>query len=251
MSRFFHHPATRAGIASLTVLLLAACGQDEPPPAASPQAVEKADPAPAPAQPPARTATPAAAPPPPVAAKPVMKLRKSADAPFACDLLTPAEMGLLLEQKNIEVFDYTQTRRENGTWSDSTCLFAYGKEKDPDKIGMDSQFIRIDVYTDASLQAAEWGPLQDQWEHRARHEADGGGLHLHDQAWAVWVESDHPPDPALLVRQGEVMFEVSYFPPSSSPGTPETRAQIESIARTLLDRLDAVDRRRGANASGR
>lgn len=213
------HPPYRVlgqlGLAALSLAVLAACSGKEH--AATPNPPEahieenKTAPEPSPANSPAQ---PVATPAPVTHAAPRMKHRASHEAPLACDLITAGEVGLLLEKKDVELFDHTEKRRQNGTWTDSACLFAYGKDKDPDKIGLDSEFVRIDVYTDASLQEADWGPLNEQWQYRTGRQFDGSGLQLHPHAFAAWVDSDHPPDPALLVRQGDVMFEISYYPPA-------------------------------------
>ncbi len=211
-----------AGIASL-----AACS-DTPAPA----------PVPEPAAPPAAEAQPE----PPPAATPAepsrVRVRTSAEAPFACDVLNEEELGRVLPDAPT-IIDVTAARRAYGMAVESACLFAFGSNRDPEKIDLDSRFIRVDLYTDASFRAAGHGALQDQWTYRVR---DGSTVfHLHDTALAAWVDSEHPPDPALIVRQGEVMYDIAQYPAASDQGSPERKAQVEEIARLYLGKLDAND----------
>ncbi len=212
--------ALLAGLASL-----AAC-RDEPapapPPAAEPAAV--AEPA------------PAAAPAPTEPSR--VRVLSSTEAPFACDVLTDADLAPILG-KDVEILDVTEQRRKYGMSVESACLFAFGENRDPEKINLDSKFVRVDIYTDAAFRAAGHGALEDQWRYRVR---DGSTVfHLHDTALAAWVESEHPPDPALIVRQGEVMYDLAYYPATSNPGNPERNAPIEEIARLFLSKLEAGD----------
>lgn len=166
-----------------------------------------------------------------------MKQLSSDEAPFACDLLTAEAVASVVGNEfGVEVFDATQKRRDEGIWTDSTCLFGFGENKDIQKLNLKSRFVRVDVYTEASLQQAGWGSLQEQWMVRSNH--NQSRFNFHDGVWAAWVESDHPPDPALLIRQGEVMFELAHYPPRSSAKDSERNAQIERVAKILLDKRD-------------
>lgn len=158
-------------------------------------------------------------------------LLRSAEAPFACDALTVEDVEKVMDAETV-TFDVTEKRRANGAAVESSCLFAYGEDKNPDSIRLKAKFISLDVYTDVSVRAAGWGPLHGQWMRRS--EENGKRFKLMDDVWAAWVDSDHPPDPALLVWKGEVMFEIAYFPPSSSVGTKEGNAKIEQLARILV-----------------
>lgn len=210
--------------ATLAFSLLAGCDGESKVQPAEPAPVSE-EPAPTPPPKPVREVQPS------------MQARVSQEAPFACDTLTPEEVGAIVGVET-ESLDWSQTRREEGTWTDSTCLYAYGENRDPNRLNLKSKFIRVDVYTEASLQAAGWGALHDQW--MTRTQWNERRFPFHDGAWAAWVESDHPPDPALLIRQGELMFEIAHYPPTSSQGNEEANAQIESIARILLERQDRI-----------
>lgn len=160
-----------------------------------------------------------------------MRILASEDAPFACDTLSAGDIENIIGAET-EVFDVSEKRKSAGAAVDSTCLYAYGEDKNPDSIRLKAKFVRVDVYTDANIKAAGWGTLHEEWLRRS--EDNKRRFDLIEGVWAAWVDSDHPPDPALLVRQGDVMFEVAYFPPSSSPGTREENAKIEKIAATLI-----------------
>ncbi len=214
-----------AGIASL-----AACGGTP-------------EPATAPAAPPVQAEV---QPDPPAAAAPRepsrVRVRTSVEAPFACDVLSEEELARVLPDQPT-IIDVTAQRRAYGMAVENACLFAFGSNRDPDKIDLDSRFIRVDLYTDASFRAAGHGALQDQWTYRVR---DGSTVfHLHETALAAWVDSEHPPDPALIVRQGEVMYDIAQYPAASDQGSPERKAQVEDIARLFLGKLDAAEA--GAN----
>ena len=224
--------AQHAGIAALSALLLAACGGGSD--AVAPESGVAVQEAPQPAvQEPVAEAPPA-----PAATTPGMRQLSSDQAPFACDLLSAEDVAGVVGAET-EVFDVTQKRREEGIWSESTCLFGYGENKDPHKLNLKSRFIRVDVYTDASLRNAGWGSLHDQWA--TRTELDARRVPFEDGVWAAWVESDHPPDPALLVRQGDVMYEIAHYPPRSSQGDAEKNAQIERLTRILLARQQQAE----------
>lgn len=197
---------------------------------------------PAPAPPPAPTPAVAPAPadePAPAPAEPSrVRVRTSVEAPFACDVLTLEELTPILGDE-VTILDATAERKNLGMAVESACMYAFGTNRDPAKLDLDSRFIRVDIYTDASFRAAGHGALQDQWTYRVR---DGSGVFLlHDTALASWVESEHPPDPALIVRQGEVMYDLAQYPPVSDRGSPERKAQVEDIARLFLAKLDASD----------
>jgi len=173
-----------------------------------------------------------------------VRVRTSAEAPFACDVLSEEELGRVLPDEPT-IIDVTTQRRAYGMAVESACLFAFGRNRDPARIDLDSRFIRVDLYTDASFRAAGHGALQDQWSYRVR---DGSTVfHLHDTALAAWVDSEHPPDPALIVRQGEVMYDIAQYPAASDQGSPERKAQVEEIALLFLGKLDADEDDAGAN----
>lgn len=166
-----------------------------------------------------------------------MKQLSSNEAPFACDLLTADDVASVVGNEfGVEVFDATQKRRDDGIWTDSTCLYGFGENKDIQKLSLKSRFVRVDVYTEASLQQAGWGSLQEQWMVRSNY--NQSRFDFHDGAWVAWVESDHPPDPALLIRQGEVMLELAHYPPRSSSKDSERNRQIERIAKILLEKRE-------------
>lgn len=218
-----------AGGVVLSTVLLAGCAQ-EPDVPVPPKDVAQSRPEAPPPEP--------SAPEVPVAeAVTGMKQLSSNEAPFACDLLTAEDIaGVVGGGAGVDVFDATQKRRDDGTWTDSTCLFGFGENKDIHKLNLKSRFVRVDVYTEASLQQAGWGSLQDQWMVRSNY--NQSRFDFRDGVWAAWVESDHPPDPALLIRQGEVMFELAHYPPRSSAKDSERNQQIERIARILLDKRE-------------
>lgn len=165
-----------------------------------------------------------------------MKFMASNEAPFACDTLTAEDVEGVIGAET-EVFDITEKRKVIRVAVESACLYAYGEDKNPDSIGLRAKFIMVDVYTDEAIRAAGWGTLHDQWWRRS--EENSKRFDLMEDVWTAWVDSDHPPDPALLVRQGDVMIEIAYFPPSSSVGTREGNAKIESLARILVEKQKA------------
>lgn len=167
---------------------------------------------------------------------PVMRLLRSEQAPFACDLLEEEVIGEIFDE-DVNIIDHTQDRQVRVP-VESTCLLGLGEAASQDAVNIRMSYVRVDVYTDRSLQAREWGSLHDQWSYRLRGEQADVRL-VEPGALAAWVDSDHPPDPALLVRMGDVMFEIGYWPPSSSPGSPETNRKIERLADVLVKKVNA------------
>lgn len=160
--------------------------------------------------------------------------RTNDQAPFACGVLEAQDVGAILGAET-EMHDITDRRHALNVPVESSCLFAYGKDKNPDSIRINAKFVRVDVFTDRSLRQGGWNHLAGLWEHRTVGMKPP--FALRPDALAAWVDSEHPPDPALIVRQGEVLYEFAYYPPSSSVGTPEGNAKIEEIARQFLTRL--------------
>src|SRR5690606_38008918 len=148
----------------------------------------------------------------------------SAEAPFACEVLSAEELVRVLPDEPT-IIDGTTQRRADRTAVERACPFACGRNRDPARLDLDARSTRAERYTHASCGAAGPGALQDQWSYRVR---DGSTVfHLHDTALAAWVDSEHPPDPALIVRQGEVMYDIAQYPAASDQGSPERKAQVE------------------------
>lgn len=165
-----------------------------------------------------------------------MRYLSSEQAPFACDLVREEDVGEIMGDVT-QSFDITGSPQSVGP-VESACLYAYGSDKDPASIGAGALFVRIDVYSDRSYQARGWGTLNEQWIYRTQE--GGKKFDFLPDVWAAWVDSDHPPDPALLVRMGDVMFEISYYPPSSSPGTSERNGKIERVAALVLENVRSM-----------
>lgn len=203
------------------VLLLAGCGAPPETPPSEPAAT-----------PPAAVAdAPAAAPLPAVAAPPLAQLR-SEQSPFACDVLTADDVKAIFDTE-VTIRDVT-AQRESYSLVDSICQFDFDPARPFTLDGRKFRSVQVQVFTDRGLRALNAGSLQDNWLHRIGYvensfELDGG-------IRAAWVESEHPPDQALLVRLGDVMLEVSY-PPSSFRGSPEARAPLERLATLMLTNI--------------
>ena len=165
-----------------------------------------------------------------------MRRLSSDQAPFACDLLLEEQVGEVLGEE-AQSFDITTSRQNTGP-VESSCLFAYGPDKNPESIGAGALFVRVDVYSDRSYRSKGWGDLNEQWIYRTQDNIRR--FDFYPGVWAAWVDSDHPPDPALLIRSGDVMFEVAYYPPSSSPGSTQANGKIEKIATLLLEKVDSM-----------
>lgn len=156
---------------------------------------------------------------------------RSDQAPFACDVLTEEEVKSVFAA-DVEILDVTKGRTDSVPVQ-SSCLYSYGSSTDFRQPG--AKFVRVDILTDESLQAREWGQLQDHWMHRIGD--DSNRFSLMPDVWAAWVDSEHPPDPALVLRMGDVMFELAYWPPTSSRGSPEANGKIEALAKILVERI--------------
>lgn len=207
------------------ILVLSACGHDdesitaETPPAETPIATTVVD----------MPATPAA----PVPASPLAVLR-SADAPFACDVLKPEDLKVIFDVE-VQVRDVT-AQRESHALVDSICQFDFDPAKPFTVSGRSFKSVRVDVLTDRTLRAENAGNMQMQWTYRVGDESRS--FALRDGLRAAWVESDHPPDQSLLVRMGEVMLELRYYPPSSFRGSPEANTYIEELASLMLQHFE-------------
>lgn len=153
-----------------------------------------------------------------------MKQLTSADAPFACDVVTPEQVAMYLGP-NFQIADITADRK-NQTMSPvtSTCLLYEGKDPATMTAG-----VIIDIWTEADVIAAGHRGIDGVWTHRASEHARR--LEAIPDAWAAWVDSEHAPDRALLVRQGEVMFELISQPFQSSADAPAVpQDKIEQLA---------------------
>ena len=160
---------------------------------------------------------------------------RSEEAPVACAVI---DVEILRDSfsENVTVHDISDERRERNP-VESSCVFAFGSQNESRAERRERRLhgLRIDVWSDRSYQAADWGTLEANWQHRTGHadrwfEIDGLAL-------ASWVDSEHPPDQSLLLRTGDVMFELGYYPPTSYSGSPETDARIEQMAAVILQNL--------------
>lgn len=205
----------RAGLLPLATALLCACSESEPTVAPEPE------------QPKVTQAQPAI--PDPAPTSPEMRILTSAEAPFACELLNQAAATAILGQE-VTVKDITTARKaDTGNPVESSCLYVKGQGDD-----LMQPSLRVEVWTHAGLEQGGWGSLDKNWTHRSN--AGGGSKPLEGLpgAWAAWVESEHPPDLSLLVRQGEVMLELTSFPPVSGEQPMVPNALVEQFARQAL-----------------
>lgn len=212
----------RAGLLPLAAVLLCACSESEP--TATPD----------PEQPKVTLAQPAI--PDPAPAAPEMQKLTSSEAPFACELLDQATATAILGS-DVTIKDVTAERKaDTGNPTESSCLYVKGTGDDPLQPAL-----RVEVWTHTGMERGGWGSMDKNWTHRSN--AGGGSKPLEGLpgAWAAWVESDHPPDLSLLVRQGEVMLELTSFPPVSGEHPMVPNDIVERFARQALSKSAATE----------
>ena len=118
---------------------------------------------------------------------------------------------------------------------ESSCLYGYGAAAMHQEVILSLEYIRLDVYSERAMQEQGWGALADYWRSRLNSRKEGapefpGGL-------VEWVDSEHPPDPSLLIKLGDVMLEVGHWPPGSWPPSSERNRPIELAARHAFGRI--------------
>lgn len=204
------------------LLVLAGCGAPPETPPPEPTGTAPAD----------VVDSAAVAPPPAVAAPPLAQLR-SEQSPFACDVVTADDVKAIFGA-DVTIRDVT-AQRESYSLVDSICQFDFDPAKPFTLDGRPFNGVRVSVFTDRGLRKLDAGSLQDQWQHRTRY--DEHSFQLEGGIRAAWVDSEHPPDQSLLVRLGEVMLEVGYYPPASFRGSPQANAPIERLATLMLTNM--------------
>ncbi len=208
---------------------LAACG-DDPEPVKEKKTESIVTVAPKPPQPPKppepdRIAIPAVAPPP--------EGWISADAPNACDVLSDTEAAEVLGAR-VKAFDITGRQQQRNRPVSSACLFAFGKVKDPESRGEESKFVRVQVFTDTSLGSVPGRNVDAYFN--ARRTKFYGALELGPGFEAFWTTSDHPPDRALVIRNGAVVLEVQSYPPSSGAMVAAPRSTVEAFVLSMYEK---------------
>ncbi len=221
-SRF--SPAPRLVLAAAILFGVAACGDDPEPAPKAAEPIVKIDKAPPPPEP-ERVATPAN--------PPSAEGWKSADAPNACDVMGDAEAADLLGAE-VRVVDATEKHLKLRKPIASACFFAFGKDKNPDQLGDDSRFVRVQVFTNVTLANPRNRTAESFF--KARKAKNYGAFDLGPGFEAFWTTSDHPPDRSLLIHNGEVVIEVQSYPPSSGGTVAVSRPTVEAFVLSMYEK---------------
>lgn len=154
------------------------------------------------------------------------------ELPATCDVLTPADIETIFSHE-FHVSDITNDRKAHAP-VEYSCVINFGRENDTREERRKRRFhaVRIDVYSNRSYVDAGWGTLQENWVYRSGGQSNR--FSPLDGASAGWVDSEHPPDQSLLVRNGDYLLELGYWPPSSFKGSPESDGKIEQLAKLIL-----------------
>lgn len=168
------------------------------------------------------------------------RVLRSEVAPNACSVLDAATLEATLGS-GMKIVDHSTARRAEGiAHVHSSCLIGTAA-------GVDIMVpaLMIDVWTENELQAAGLGSLDRVWQYRANDHAQR--ITAFPGTLAAWVDATHPPDPALLLRQGFVMIELSSQPFTSSADSPMIpKGVIEQLAAAVVQKLSTLEAERPA-----
>ena len=217
--------AARIALASAIVFGLAACKDDPEPAPKAAEPIVKIDKAPPPPPEPERVVE--ATTPPPVEGW------KSADAPNACDVMSDADAAEILGAP-VKAIDATDRHLKWRKPVASACLFAFGKDKDPDNLTFDSKFVRVQVFTSVTLDNRRKRTAESFF--KARKATNFSDFELGPGFEAFWTTSYHPPYRALLIRNGEVVIEVQSYPPSSGGMVVASRPTVEAFVLSMYEK---------------
>lgn len=215
----------RLALVSVIGFSLVACGDDPEPAPKAAEPIVTIDKAPPPPPEPVREV--ALATPPPESGW------KSSDAPNACDVMSDAEAADILGAP-VKAIEATERHLKWRKPVASACFFAFGKDKNPDDMTFDSKFVRVQVFTDLTLDNHRKRTAESFF--KARKANNFGDFELGPGFEAFWTTSDHPPDRALLIRNGEVVIEVQSYPPSSGGLVVAKRPTVEAFALAMYEK---------------
>jgi hypothetical protein len=218
-------PVTRLALAAAILFGAAACSDDPEPAPKAAEPIVKIDKAPPPPPEPERVVTPAN--------PPSAEGWKSSEAPNACDVMSASEAAELLGAE-VKVIDSTDKHIQHRKPVASACYFAFGRDKDPDALGDDAKFVRVQVFTNVTLKNPRNRTAESFFKaRRAKHYGD---FELGPGFEAFWTTSDHPPDRSLLIHNGEVVIEVQSYPPSSGGTVVVSRPTVEAFALSMYEK---------------